>query len=117
MFDRFYFGIKLIGGIGVAFPHVLPVQCAAARLLGAGRWRFGSGLDVRRLLHHQKTPEPSRATIIKPIITNLITHRIANFAIRKKIASRTTPAIKKMFVKLIYQLAVSSGQCAAGKRQ
>jgi hypothetical protein len=56
---------------------------------------------VRRSLHHQKTPEPRRATTINPIITNLIAQRIANLAIRKKMISSTTPAIRKIVVKLI----------------
>lgn len=43
------------------------------------------------------------ATIITPTIANLITQRIASLAIRKKMASRTAPAIRKIVVKLIDQ--------------
>jgi hypothetical protein len=41
------------------------------------------------------------ATRMTPIIANLIAQRIASLAIRKKMASRTTPAIRKMVVKVI----------------
>jgi hypothetical protein len=39
---------------------------------------------------------------------------MASLAIKKNIASRTTPAIRKMVVKLIDQLAVGSSQWAVG---
>jgi hypothetical protein len=48
-------------------------------------------------------PAPIMATRITPTIANLIAQRIASRAIRKKMASRTTPAIRKMVVKLIGQ--------------
>ena len=56
---------------------------------------------MRRLLHHQKPPAPSSATMITPTIAILIIQRIASLAIRKKMISKTTPAIMKMVVKLI----------------
>jgi hypothetical protein len=62
------------------------------------------------VLHHQKPPAPNNATRITPTIVNLITQRTANFAIKTKIASRTTPAIMKMVVKDIK----ISGRCAVG---
>jgi hypothetical protein len=68
-------------------------------LVGTDRVR--TGFDVRRLLHHQKTPAPSKAISTTPTIVNLIVQRMASLAIKKNIASRTTPAIRKMVVKLI----------------
>jgi hypothetical protein len=56
---------------------------------------------VSRLLHHQKPPAPSNATRITTTIPTLIAQRIAIFAIRKKMASKTTPAITEIVVKLI----------------
>lgn len=41
------------------------------------------------------------ATRITPTIANLIAQRIASLAIRKKMASKTTPAIRKIVVKVI----------------
>ena len=75
--------------------------------------RFGLGLVVSRVLHHQKPPAPNNATKITPTIVNLITQRTANFAIKTKIASKTTPAIMKMVVKdmgISGQWSVVSGQ-------
>jgi hypothetical protein len=68
-------------------------------LVGAGRVR--PGFDVRRLLHHQKIPAPAKAISTTPTIVNLIVQRMASLAIKKNIASRTTPAIRKMVVKVI----------------
>jgi hypothetical protein len=53
------------------------------------------------LLHHQKPPAPNIATRITPTIATLMAQRIASFAIKTKIASKTTPAMMKMVVKLI----------------
>lgn len=53
------------------------------------------------MLHHQKMPAPTMATRITPTIANLIAQRIASLAIRKKMASKTTPAIRKIVVKVI----------------
>jgi hypothetical protein len=69
--------------------------------LGVAGGRFGFGLDVSRLLHHQKPPAPNIATRITPTIATLMAQRTANFAIKTKIASTTTPAMIKMVVKLI----------------
>jgi hypothetical protein len=76
-------------------------QLGDDRLVGAGRRRFGSGLDVSRLLHHQNTPAPSKATRITAMATSLNVQRIASRAMRKNIASNITPAIRKIVVKLI----------------
>lgn len=47
-------------------------------------------------------------------MVTLIIQRIASFAIRMKMNSKTTPAIMKMVVKVIVdQSAVGSGQYAA----
>jgi hypothetical protein len=73
----------------------------AARRLGVAGWRFGLVLVVRRLLHHQNPPAPNNATRITPTIATLIAQRIASFAIKKNIASKITPAIMKMAVKLM----------------
>jgi hypothetical protein len=43
------------------------------------------------------------ATRITPTMANLIAQRIASLAIRKRIASRTTPAIREMVVKVMNQ--------------
>jgi hypothetical protein len=51
-----------------------------------------------------------------PIIANLIAQRIASLAIRKKMASRTTPAIRKMVVKVI-GASVVSRQSSVTSRQ
>ena len=80
---------------------IFAAQRAAARLLGVAGCRFGLGLAASRLLHHQKPPAPSNASSITPTIATLIAHRIANFAIRKKMTSKTAPAIRKMVVKLM----------------
>jgi hypothetical protein len=77
-------------------------------LVGADRGC--GGFDVRRLLHHQKIPAPSKAISTTPTIVNLIAQRMASLAIKKNIASKTTPAIRKMVVKLI------GNQCAVGSR-
>jgi hypothetical protein len=84
-------------------------------LVGADR---GCGdFDVRRLLHHQKIPAPSKAISTTPTIVNLIAQRMASLAIKKNIASKTTPAIRKMVVKLIgNQWAMCSGLWAVGGR-
>jgi len=76
-------------------------QRTEARLLGADGCRVGLGLAVSRLLHHQNPPPPSNAIKTMPMIANLIAQRIASRAIRKKMTSRTTPAIMDMVVKLI----------------
>ena len=81
------------------------------RLVEAGGCRFGFGFVVSRLLHHQKPPAPNRATRITPTIATLIAQRTASLAIKKKMASKTTPAIMKMVVKVILnQWPVTSGQ-------
>jgi len=82
---------------------IFAAQRAVARLLGVDGCRFGLGLAASRLLHHKKPAAPSNATSITPTIATLIAQRIANFAIRKKITSRTAPAITKIVVKLMDQ--------------
>jgi hypothetical protein len=51
------------------------------------------------LLHHQKIPAPAIAINITPTITKRSAQRSASFAIRMKIASKTTPAMMKIVVK------------------
>jgi hypothetical protein len=58
-------------------------------------------LAVSRLVHDQKPMAPSNATRITPTITTLLAQRIANFAIRKKITSKTAPAIIRVVVEVI----------------
>jgi hypothetical protein len=82
---------------------IFAAQGAEPRLPGAIGCRFGFGLEVRRLLHHQKPPAPSNATRITPTIPTLIAQRIASFAIRKKMTSKTTPPIIKVVVEVMDQ--------------
>jgi len=91
---------------------IFAAQRTEVRLAGADGCRVGLGLVVSRLLHHQKPPAPSNATRITPTIATLIAQRIASFAIRKKMTSRTTPAIREIVVKLMDQ-SVSSKQWKA----
>jgi hypothetical protein len=76
---------------------------------GAVRSCLGAGLGVRLLLHHQNAATPSTAIRMAPTIVSLMAQRIASFAIRKKIASRIMPAIRKMVVKVIRSVSVVSG--------
>jgi hypothetical protein len=80
---------------------IFAVQRTEARLVGADGCRVGLGLAVSRLLHHQKPPAPSNAIRIMPTIATLIAQRIASLAIRKKMASKTMPAITKMVLKVM----------------
>jgi hypothetical protein len=80
---------------------ILAAQEATLRLLLVAGCRVGFGLAVRRLLHHQKPPAPNKATRITPTIATLSSQRIASFAIKIKMNSKTTPAIMKMVVKVM----------------
>jgi hypothetical protein len=63
------------------------------------------------LLHHQKPPAPNKATRITPTIATLSSQRIASFAIKIKMNSKTTPAIMKIVVKVMMnQWSVASDQ-------
>jgi hypothetical protein len=79
---------------------IFAAQGAEARLLGVAGCRTGLGLEVSRLLHHQKPP-PSNATRITPTITTLLAQRIAILAITKKITNNTAPAMMKVVVEVI----------------
>jgi hypothetical protein len=61
------------------------------------------------LLHDQKPTAPNTATRITPTIATLIIQRTASFAIKTKIANKTTQAIMKMVVKVILK-SVAGGQ-------
>ena len=70
-------------------------------MLGAAVCRVGLGLFVSRLLHAQKPKAPNIAIRITPTIATLIAQRTASFAITINIASKITPAIMKMVVKVM----------------
>ncbi|MCA1607783.1 MAG: hypothetical protein LC775_20480, partial [Acidobacteria bacterium] len=98
------------------FPMIFGAQGTVFRLAGADGWRVGLGEVVSRLLHHQKPPAPSSAIKITPRIAILMAQRIASFTTRKKITSKTTPAMMEMVVPLIRQLG-GSAQSAVSRKE
>jgi hypothetical protein len=76
-------------------------------LAGVACCRFDGGDDeASRFPHHQKIPTPINANMITPTMVSRAAQRMASLAIRKKIASRTAPAMMKVVVELISSLSV-----------
>jgi hypothetical protein len=85
-------------------------------LRGTVRCLLGSGLLVSWPLHHKKMPAPSKAIRIMPTMVNRRIQRIASLAMRRKIASNTTPAMMEIVVKSMGQL-LGTDRWAVSRRQ